>query len=129
MVLEPGIVEQLLGQQLIQPAVLVLQSPQSASLRYFQAAELCLPLVEGRPCRRHSSSALAPASCSFKIPMICSSVKRLLLIVDLLAIDSTISWREIGEQVTPSPPMRKMAAKAAHPLRERRRTDEVQEHH
>src|SRR4029077_12945637 len=27
------------------------------------------------PCRRHSSSALAPASCSFKIPMLCSSVK------------------------------------------------------
>src|SRR6266568_3513459 len=50
-----------------------------------------VPLI---PCRRHSSSALAPASCSFKIPMICSSVKRLLRIVDLLAIDSTISWRE-----------------------------------
>src|SRR6478735_9212851 len=48
-VLERRIVEQLLGQQLLQPAVLVLQSPQSASLRYFQAAELCLPLVEGRP--------------------------------------------------------------------------------
>src|SRR4029077_16051211 len=48
-VLERRIVEHLLGEQLLQPAVLVLQSPQSASLRYFQAAELCLPLVEGRP--------------------------------------------------------------------------------
>lgn len=37
---------------------------------------------------------LVPASCSFKIPMICPSVKRLLRIVDLLAIDSTIRWRE-----------------------------------
>src|SRR4029077_14224985 len=48
-VLERRIVEHLLGQQLLQPAVLALQSPQSATLRYFQAAELCLPLVEGRP--------------------------------------------------------------------------------
>ena len=46
------------------------------------------------PLRRHSSSALVPASCSFKIPMICSSVKRLLRILDLLAIDSTIRWRK-----------------------------------
>jgi hypothetical protein len=36
--------------------------------------------------------------------MICSSVKRLLRIVDLLAIDSTISWREFrgASQMTSS---------------------------
>jgi hypothetical protein len=28
------------------------------------------------------------------MPMICSSVNRLFLIVDLLSIDSTIRWRE-----------------------------------
>ena len=46
------------------------------------------------PCRRQRSSALAPASCYFRIPMICSSVNLALRIVDLLAIDSTIRWRK-----------------------------------
>jgi hypothetical protein len=39
--------------------------------------------------------------------MICSSVKRLLRIVDLLAIDSTISWREFrgaGQSAEPVQP-------------------------
>jgi len=46
------IVEHLLGQQLLQPAVLVLQSPQSAGLRHIQPTELRLPLIEGRPLQR-----------------------------------------------------------------------------
>jgi hypothetical protein len=50
-----------------------------------------VPLV---PWRRQRSCVFAPASCSFRMPMIYSSVNRLLLIVDLLAIDSTITWRE-----------------------------------
>src|SRR6185437_578834 len=32
------------------------------------------------PCRRHTSSVLAPASCSHNSPMICSSLKRLAFI-------------------------------------------------
>src|SRR4026207_2300916 len=45
------------------------------------------------PCLRHTSAVFAPASCSFKIAMICSSLNRLGRIVRLLPkTDSTDSW-------------------------------------
>src|SRR5579875_3814621 len=47
-VLERRIVQHLLSQQSLQPAVLLLQSPQLAGIRYIQPAELGLPFVESR---------------------------------------------------------------------------------
>src|SRR6266851_1472582 len=52
------------------------------------------------PWRRHRSSGFAPASCSFSTPMICSSVNRLFLIVDLLRSTQLSAGRNSGEQVT-----------------------------
>lgn len=44
--------------------------------------------------RRHSSAVAAPASCSFKIPMICSSLNLLRFIRPYFAgADSTEKWR------------------------------------
>ena len=46
------------------------------------------------PCRRHTSAVAAPASCSFNIPMICSSLNLLRFIRPSLAgSDSTEKWR------------------------------------
>src|SRR5262245_39951083 len=46
------------------------------------------------PCFRHTSAVVAPASCSRRIPMICSSLNRLPFIVRLLSVtDSTPFWR------------------------------------
>src|SRR5262249_31730509 len=46
------------------------------------------------PCLRHTSAVVAPASCSRRIPMICSSLNRLPFIVRLLSVtDSTPFWR------------------------------------
>src|SRR5713101_6557995 len=54
------------------------------------------------PWRRHRSSGFAPASCSFSTPMICSSVNRLFLIVDLLRSTQLSAGRNSGEQVSGS---------------------------
>src|SRR5207248_823996 len=45
------------------------------------------------PCLRQTSAVFAPASCSRRIAMICSSVKRLGFIVRLPRTDSTQIWR------------------------------------
>ena len=47
-ILQHGVVQHRLGQQLLQPTVLVLQRPQPLGLRHLQAAVLRLPLVERR---------------------------------------------------------------------------------
>src|SRR5471032_1706261 len=47
-VLQHGVVQHRLGQQLLQPTVLVLQRPQPLGLRHFQTAVLRFPLVERR---------------------------------------------------------------------------------
>jgi hypothetical protein len=90
------VVQHLLGQKLLEPPVLVLQRPQPLGVGRLHAAELGLPLVEGRPAMPAAKVlGLGPrASCSFRIPMICSSVNLALRIVDLLATDSTIRWRK-----------------------------------
>ena len=46
--LHHGVVQHLLGQQLLQLRVLVLKSPQSSGIRHFKAAELRLPFIERR---------------------------------------------------------------------------------
>ncbi len=46
------------------------------------------------PCLRQTSPVLAPASCSRKIPMICSSVNRLgFMSIPSQVMDSTHFWR------------------------------------
>jgi hypothetical protein len=65
-----------LRQQLLELRVLLFQRPKPLGLGHLKAAKLYLPFVEGRaliPCRRYTSAVAEPASCSFNIPMICSS--------------------------------------------------------
>ena len=79
-----GVVQHRLGQELLQPSVLVLQRSQTAGFRYLQPAVLRLPLVKGcllTPCLRQTSAVFAPASCSRSTAMICSSVNLVRFIV------------------------------------------------
>jgi hypothetical protein len=79
-ILQHGVVEHSFRQQLLQLRVLVLKRLQPLSVGNLQPAVLGLPFVERRveiPCLRQISAVAAPASCSCKIPIICSSVKRL----------------------------------------------------
>src|SRR6056297_380824 len=47
------------------------------------------------PCLRHRSAHFAPASCSVKIPMICSSLYLVLFIVrPFVGPDSNSNWRK-----------------------------------
>ena len=78
--LERRIVQHLLGQQLLQPPVVLqrlssLRASDTSSRQILPS--ICRRSSRSSLCRRHSSSDLAPASCSFNIPMICSSAKRL----------------------------------------------------
>lgn len=79
-ILQRGIVEHGVGQKPLQPRVLVLQSLQSPSLGDIHPAEAGLPVVNRGVADLvlgHRSATDIPPSCSFKIPMICSSEKRL----------------------------------------------------
>src|SRR5262245_57467584 len=93
--LEHGVVEDGVGQQLLQLRVLVLERPQTLGLRHLEAAVLGFPLVErGTADPVLAAAVFAPASCSRKIPRICSSVNRLgFMSIPLRAMDSTHSWR------------------------------------
>ena len=82
-----GFVQHRLRQKLLQPGALLLERSQAPGLRYVKATELGLPLVEVAelmPCFLQTSAVAKPASCSFRIPMICSSVKRLRFILSVL---------------------------------------------
>lgn len=60
------------------------QLPQALGLRHLQAAELGLPILKVAllaPCRQHTSAIGIPASCSFNIAMICSSLNLLRFIL------------------------------------------------
>jgi hypothetical protein len=68
-----GGIKHLLGQKLLQLRVLVLELLQPFGLGHIHAAVLGLPVVSvasETPCLRARSAVFAPASCSFKIPMI-----------------------------------------------------------
>ena len=68
-----GGIQHLLGQKLLQLRVLVLELLQPFGLGHIHAAVLGLPVVSvasETPCLRARSAVFAPASCSFKIPMI-----------------------------------------------------------
>lgn len=73
------VVEHLLGQQLLQSHIPLLDRLQPLGLGHLHPGILRSPRVErrrGDPCLRQTSAVFAPASCSFSIPMICSSVNR-----------------------------------------------------
>ena len=77
--------------------VLVLERLQPPRIRHVETAELGLPLVErplDTPCLRHTSAVAVPASCSRKMPMICSSLNRLRFIMRLLSGDGLYSILE-----------------------------------
>src|SRR5439155_17884091 len=79
--LHRSFVQQQLGHGVLQLPVFLLQlSRRRAWLTsippYFAFHRYRLPRVI--PCRRHSSSGAIPASASFRMAMICSSLKRLL---------------------------------------------------
>jgi hypothetical protein len=79
-ILQRRIVQHGVGQQPFQPRVLVLQRPQPLGLRDLQPAELGFPFVNAGVADAMLAAQIGdrtPASCSFKIPMICSSEKRL----------------------------------------------------
>jgi len=84
------------SQQLLQLAVLVLQVLQELGIRYLEAAVLGLPFEErgaADPLLAADVGRLA-ASCSRKIPMICSSVNRLgFMSIPFPVTDSTHFWR------------------------------------
>ena len=89
-----------LGHQLLQLGVLILERLQPLGVRHFEAAVLGLPFVERRaadPVRAAHIGRLHPASCSRKIPMICSSVNRLgFMSIPSEVMDSTHSRRRSG---------------------------------
>jgi hypothetical protein len=69
-----------LGQELLKPAVLVLERLQLLGVRNVEPAVLRLPTIKVCgliPCRRQTSSVVPPASCSRNTPMICASVNLL----------------------------------------------------
>jgi hypothetical protein len=77
------------------------QPLQPLGLRDVRSAEFGFPLVNAgvTPCLRHRSATATPASCSFKIPMICSSVKRLrLMLWSLSWPERTLNWIGSKEQ-------------------------------
>ena len=84
-------------QELLQLGVLVLQRLQPLGVRHIETAILGLPFVEGAleiPYLRQTSVVFAPASCSRRIPMICSSVNRLdFMSTPSKVMDSTRFWR------------------------------------
>ena len=47
------------------------------------------------PCRRQTSAVLSPASCSFSIAMICSSLNRLFICLSFRWADPTTKWRNV----------------------------------
>jgi hypothetical protein len=66
------------------------------------------------PCLRHTSAVLAPASCSFSIPIICSSVNRedrIVRLHDRRTLPK--SGRSSGSQVHPLPYLIKDASRSA----------------
>jgi hypothetical protein len=82
-----------LSHRQLQPAVLILHRLQSLRLAHFHPPILRLPAIERRradACSRQRSAVFTPASCCFTIPMICSSVNRLLFIRPLLHITSPV---------------------------------------
>ena len=84
-ILEHRVVEHRLRQQTLQAGVLVLQRLQPLGFRHLQTALLRLPPEERRladpvlaaDLRRQTSAVGLSASCSRRIPMICSSLNRL----------------------------------------------------
>lgn len=78
-ILQSRVVEHGIGQQALEPRVLVLKLLQPLGFRHLHAAEFGLPLVmlaSLTPSLRQSSATGMPDSCSFNIAMICSSEKR-----------------------------------------------------
>jgi hypothetical protein len=79
-VLQRRIVQHGVGQQPLQPRVLVLQRLQPLGLRDLDPAELRFPFVDAGVADAVLAAQIGDrnaGSCSFKIPMICSSEKRL----------------------------------------------------
>jgi len=89
-------VQCLLGYQLLQLPVLFFQLAEALRIAYFQAAVLRLQRYSVcwlMPCFRHSSGVPRPASDSFNIPTICSSVYRLFFIQALLMVRVGLHYR------------------------------------
>src|ERR1019366_6846506 len=112
--LQRSFVQQQFGHGVLELVVLLLQLPQPFRLTHLHPAVLPLPAVEAprvMPCRRHSSPVSTPASDSFRMAMICSSLNRLFLTTPPLALAGHRKWRShisaglvFGEQVTPGYP-------------------------
>ena len=100
---------------------LLFQRPQPLGLEHLQPAVLGLPVVDRRLGYRvppGHSAVFAPASASFKIPMICSSVNLVRFIVrPLQGPDTNRSWSKIrgsGQVASLFFRLRPKVAKPAH---------------
>ena len=97
LLLQHSVIKHRLSQQLPQLAVLVLQGLQALGIRYLEAPYLAFHLRNVAlliPYLRQTSAVLVPASCSRKIPMICSFVNRLgFMSIPFPVADSTHFWR------------------------------------
>ena len=92
------------AEQLLQLGVLVFQRSQALGVRHIETAVPGFPFEKVAlliPCLRHTSAVFAPASCSRKIPMICSSVNQLgFMSIPSEVINSAHFGGSIGAQLS-----------------------------
>ena len=87
-------------------------------LGYLEAAVFRFPHIVGRarlPCLRHSSVTTAPASASFRMPMICSSENRFRFMRPSLSLGRTLapSGENAGVTSSSTTGVRRLAARSA----------------